>query len=122
MIFVVEFCIARKVIEEEGLDLVVSSPVGDQPVAGKDPLRIGVDYKDRHLACIQENGVCGLWADPGDLEKGLSDPRWFFPEHPLEAPPVSRAEKGEEVLESSGLDVKITRGTDQLRQATSRQG
>ena len=122
MVFIVHICIAWEVIHEKSLNLIVRGCARDQTVTGKDSLGIGVHDKERHVACIEENRVCRFRADSRDAEKGLSKHTGFLPEHPMEAPLVSCVEESEKVVEASSLDGKEACGSNQLLEATKRQG
>ncbi len=122
MVFIVELCISREVIHEEGLDLVVRGLAGNQPMAREDSLGICIDDEDGHITSVQEDRVCRFLTDTRDLEEDFADLRGFPPKHPAKAPPVSPVEYGQKVLESARFDGKGARRTDEVCQAPPGQG
>jgi len=90
----------------------------DDPVAGEDSPRVGVDNEDRTASRVEKDGVGGLRADPGQGQELLAEPARRPAEHPPEPAIVAHGQVVHEGAQPSSLGAERARWTEQRGQPT----
>lgn len=76
-------------------------------MARENPFGIGVDDEDGFFPGVEQDGICRLRADAIDGEKFFTEPEAILLKHLSQAAAITVLEKGEKILEPSGLDIEV---------------
>ena len=107
--FVEEVVIARERGFESGAEVLIGGFGMGEAVAFEDAAGVGVDYEDRMLAGVEEDGVGGFGADAAKREKLFAEAPGCRGKQAVERAAVLGEEKGDEILESSGFLAEVAR-------------
>lgn len=120
VVFVKELSISRKGAYKNILEGVIIGIMSGKIVAVKEAFGVGVDHKNGLVEGIEQDRIRGLGADAVDRQKfGAQNSKGLFG-HSGQRAPVFLKQKPYKILKPPGLDVKITRGTDERRKLQER--
>ena len=98
---------------EQFLHPMITDLMVNQIMPVKEPFRVGVHDKHGFAERVEQDRVRRLRADAVDLQELVPHLRQFLPRHRFQASMVFIKEKPHEILQTAGLDVKITGGLDE---------